>query len=118
MQQDITIVRGDDYKETELRQIIWQPADPSTWPDLTGATRLLFRAVSDFDELEATPTVQDAGFDDQRIELELTSDETLVASGRYRYDVEVVLASGSVFTAARGELVVELTYTSPQGQTT
>jgi hypothetical protein len=116
MQQDIRVIRGDDYLvDTEPpRAITWTPPEGITWPDLSNASSILFRAVNEFGHLEATPIAIDPGTLDQYLQMELTSDDTKsTPSGVYRYDVEFTDNAGNVFTLARGDYISEITYTNP-----
>lgn len=105
----ITIVRGDDYSASDSRAITWTGTTDDQWPSLSGAT-LKFTAKNNMDSLTVTPTVtQPTGT--QAFRMELTSTNTEIMSGRYKYDVQATLSSGRVITLVVGEMVVKQTYT-------
>lgn len=105
----ITIVRGDDYSASDSRAITWTGTTDDQWPSLSGAT-LKFTAKNNMDSLTVTPTVtQPTGT--QAFRMELTSTNTEIMSGRYKYDVQATLSSGRVITLVVGEMIVKQTYT-------
>lgn len=105
----ITIVRGDDYSASDSRAITWTGTTDDQWPSLSGAT-LKFTAKNNMDSLAVTPTVtQPTGT--QSFRMELTSTNTEIMSGRYKYDVQATLSSGRVITLVVGEMIVKQTYT-------
>lgn len=105
----ITIVRGDDYSASDSRAITWTGTTDDQWPSLSGAT-LKFTAKNNMDSLTVTPTVtQPTGT--QAFRMELTSTNTEIVSGRYKYDVQATLSSGRVITLVVGEMIVKQTYT-------
>jgi len=105
----ITIVRGDDYSASDSRGITWTGTTDDQWPSLSGAT-LKFTAKNNMDSLTVTPTVtQPTGT--QAFRMELTSTDTEIMSGRYKYDVQATLSSGRVITLVVGEMIVKQTYT-------
>ena len=105
----ITIVRGDDYSASDSRAITWTGTTDDQWPSLSGAT-LKFTAKNNMDSLTVTPTVtQPTGT--QAFRMELTSDDTEIMSGRYKYDVQATLSSGRVITLVVGDMIVKQTYT-------
>ena len=105
----ITIVRGDDYSASDSRAITWTGTTDDQWPSLSGAT-LKFTAKNNMDSLTVTPTVtQPTGT--QAFRMELTSTNTGIMSGRYKYDVQATLSSGRVITLVVGEMIVKQTYT-------
>ena len=105
----ITIVRGDDYSASDSRAITWTGSTDDQWPSLSGAT-LKFTAKNNMDSLTVTPTVtQPTGT--QAFRMELTSTNTEIMSGRYKYDVQATLSSGRVITLVVGEMIVKQTYT-------
>lgn len=105
----ITIVKGDDYNSSDSRQITWTGETADQWPSLSGAT-LSLTASNRLDSLTAVPTVT-AATGTQAFQLELTKDQTNIASGRYQYDVQATLASGRVVTLLSGEFIVKKSYT-------
>jgi hypothetical protein len=106
----ITIVRGDDYSASDSRAITWTGTTDDQWPSLSGAT-LKFTAKNNMDSLTVTPTVtQPTGT--QAFRMELTSTNTEIMSGRYKYDVQATLSSGRVITLVVGEMIVKQTYTN------
>jgi len=105
----ITIVRGDDYNSSDSRQITWTGATADQWPSLSGAT-LALTARNKMDSLTVVPTVT-SPTGTQAFQLELTSDQTNISSGRYQYDVQATLASGRVVTLLSGELIVKKSHT-------
>lgn len=102
-----SFTRGDNV------QVIWTSESDDQWPDLTGAS-LKFRMSAYFGSLEHGVSI-DQPTGSQAFSISLTKVESLVASGRYKYDVQATLSSGEVHTLAKGQAVVEVTYTDATG---
>lgn len=99
--QDITIVTGDDYYDTENRAITW--VQEGAWPDLTGATVV-------FDYGSESPigcTVSAAGTPNQTVTLELTNAQTTAMGVCVRdYQVIATLNNTHVVTLVEGQLTL------------
>jgi hypothetical protein len=99
---ELTIVRGDDYKQVDGRAITWSSTN---WPTLTGATVTLTirRKKTGLVELTTAGTVVDAS----TVRVELSSDLTgvLVPSDwGHAFDVQAILAeTGNVVTLVLGK---------------
>lgn len=105
----ITIVRGDDYSSSDSREITWTGASEDQWPDLTSAT-IRMTAVRKSTVLNFTPVVT-SPTGTQTLQLELTSDDTTVPSGRYQYDMQATLnGSAREVTLLRGVMNVEVSH--------
>lgn len=99
----VSIVRGDDYAAIDGRAITITNNN-GTWPDLTGAVVHLTAKLDD-SILTATGTViEPTGI--QRIEIELTNEQTNVKPGIWDYDIQATLASGNVVTLQMGRLQI------------
>jgi len=106
----ITIVRGDDYNNSDGRAITWTGTTSDQWPSLSGAT-LKFTALNRMDSITVVPVVtQPTGTQAFRMELSSTESNELM-SGRYPYDVQATLSSGRIITLVIGELIVKKSYT-------
>ena len=96
----ITIVRGDDYLNTDGRALTFTGA---TWPTLTAGTVALIVDVS------GTPTSY-AGVitGAQACYVELTDTQTTALNPKkaYDYDLQATLSNGSVVTLVQGLLLV------------
>lgn len=102
---NLTIEQGDDYLDADGRAPQWTDTS-STWPDLTGAT-ITFKEAQGFTK---AVTCINPGNANQILQLELTKAETAaLAAGRREFEIEAVLASGSVVTLFRGHLTVRPT---------
>ena len=99
---ELTIVRGDDYKQVDGRAIEWSSAN---WPTLTGATVTLTirRKKTGLVELTTAGTVVDAST--VRVELPNTLTGALVPSDwGHSFDVQATLAeTGNVVTLVLGK---------------
>ncbi len=96
----ITIVRGDDYLNTDGRALTFAGA---TWPTLTAGTVALIVDTS------GTPTTY-AGTITAATScyIELTTTQTTALSARrtYDYDLQATLSNGSIVTLVQGRLLV------------
>jgi hypothetical protein len=96
----VTIVRGDDYKVSDSRQLLW---NGSNWPNLTGAT-VNFTARRGRRSFTGTgAVVTPTGSQQVRVEIEGTDTADLPA-GTYDYDVQATLSGGNTVTLASGRL--------------
>lgn len=106
---DITIVRGDDYSNTDGRGLEWTTTSASEWPTLTGAT-VTFTVKSrsaGTTELTVTGTVVTATGAAKSVRVELTAGQTALAVGNdHAFDVQATLAGGRKVTLVRGTLAV------------
>jgi len=97
---DVEIVQGDDYNNTDGRALDWVNA-AGTWPDLTGAA-IKFTATKDGETpfTKAGTVVTPTGAN-QTVRVELTAAETApLAVGKWNYDVQATLTSGRIATLA------------------
>ena len=98
---DITVVRGDDYNNTDSRALEWTSTG---WPDLTGAT-VTFRLKHTSGVLtKAATVVTPTGTARVRVELASADTAGIVANSMqpYRFDVEATLSSGRKVTLLTG----------------
>ena len=101
---ELTLVRGDDYKTADSRQIDFSNA---TWPVLTaGTVALTIRLKSSkVAELTVAGTIVDAST--CRFELTSTLTKELTPSNKGHYfDVEATLASENIVTLVLGDCTV------------
>jgi hypothetical protein len=105
-----TIVKGDDYLAADGRALEWTSAD---WPDLTGAT-VAMKYKRRRDVVSVAAEVVTPSGSEKKVRVELTRDvtSTLVA-GESRtqpralaFDLEAILADGSVVTLVQADLKV------------
>ena len=105
---DVVVIAGDDYLNADGRAIDFTLAASSvTWPDLTSAVvTLRYRKMSGGAVLTKTMTVVTPTGASATVRLELTKAITETLSGKYKYDVEAVLANTRVVTLISGSLLV------------
>lgn len=100
----VSIVRGDDYSNSDSRAIDFVNED-GDWPDLTSATVQFTakNAKTDNTDFTASMSVVTASGDSQTVRLELTDTQTNTLSlGIFNYDVQATLSpSGRVVTLQR-----------------
>lgn len=100
----LTLIRGDSYKTTHGRDIVW--LDPGTWTDFDGWSGL-FKVKVAGEVFQKALVWSLTGEGAQQFTLELTSEETAAfVQGSYKYDLEVTLATDQI-TLVRGQMVVE-----------
>lgn len=104
---DVVVIAGDDYLNADGRAIDFTLAASSvTWPDLTGATvTLRYRRQSGGAVLTRAMTVVTPTGASATVRLELTKAITETLSGKYKYDVEAVLANTRTVTLVTGSLL-------------
>jgi hypothetical protein len=114
LDQNVTLVKGDDYKAADGRALDFTNA-AGTWPDLTGAT-INFKAAYQLQPTnsftEATGSVVVASGANQQVRIEIDGpDTTGLPAGSYEYDVEATLSSGNTVTlvSSEGKPDVDLT---------
>ena len=95
----ITVIRGDDYLNTDGRALTFSGA---TWPTLTGgAVALIVDIYGTVTNYAGTVTAATACY------VELTDTQTgALTPGAYNYDLQATLSSGSVVTLVQGLLLV------------
>ena len=96
----ITVVRGDDYLNTDGRALTFTGA---TWPTLTAGTVALIVDTS------GTPTSYSGVITAATsCYVELTTTQTTALSARrtYDYDLQATLSNGSIVTLVQGTLLV------------
>ena len=95
----ITVIRGDDYLNTDGRALIFSGA---TWPTLTGgAVALIVDIYGTVTNYAGTVTAATACY------VELTDTQTgALTPGAYNYDLQATLSSGSIVTLVQGLLLV------------
>ena len=96
----ITVVRGDDYLNTDGRALTFTGA---TWPTLTAGTVALIVDTS------GTPTSYSGVITAATsCYVELTTAQTTALSARrtYDYDLQATLSNGSIVTLVQGTLLV------------
>lgn len=105
--QDIELVRGDDYSNSDSRALAFS-VDGA--PDITAATlTFAMRDPSGPFGLQKTGTIVSSGGATQTFRFEFTSSETAaftVGAPAYAYDVQATLASGRKVTLVRGSVTV------------
>ena len=95
----ISIVRGDDYLNTDNRALTFSSDD---WPTLTGGAVALI--VDDGTPTSYAGTVTGAG----ACYIELTDTQTAAMTpSAYDYDLQATLSNGSVVTLVQGLLLVQ-----------
>ena len=95
----ITVVRGDDYLNTDNRALTFTGTN---WPTLTGG------AVALIVDINGTPTSYTGtitGADECYVELTDTQTAAMTP-GAYSYDLQATLSNGSVVTVIQGLLLV------------
>lgn len=104
---DLTLVRGDDYTLDSGRPLPTWASDDWAAFSLSTALSVTFKARTPYSE---TIFAQAASvLSDTQVAVELTSAQTgAFAAGHdaYRFDLEAVLATGSVVTLAQGNITV------------
>jgi hypothetical protein len=97
---DITIVRGDDYKDIDGRALEWTI---STAPSLVGSTCVFTARRGNSTVLTKSVTVVSA----TEVMMELDADDTTpLIPSTYRFDIEATLSNGNIVTIKFGEMVV------------
>lgn len=96
----ITVVRGDDYLNTDGRAITFTG---STWPDISGGSVDLVVDVSGT-ATRYSATITGAG--SCYVELTTTDTTALNPKKTYGYDLEATLSNASIVTLVQGRLLV------------
>lgn len=102
---DITIVRGDDYKLVDGRQLQWSNSSWSTLSLTTATITLRMKTRYSTTVISVTATASSATV----VYAELTTTQTsALATGSpvYNYDLQAVLASGDIVTLAQAQVNV------------
>lgn len=108
---DVEIIRGDDYSNLDGRALEWTNA-AGTWPDLTGAT-ITFTAEQSGKAITKAGTVIVPTGAAQKVRVELTAAETIIAAGTWSFDVQAALATnGRIVTLLFGSLTVRADVTT------
>lgn len=110
--ESISIIRGDDYNNTDSNALTWTEANYAG-PSLTSATSKFrfthmrsWLSDSEVAELEVTGTAALDGTDGV-YKIELTSTQTTALDpGEYHYDLEVIYSSTRIITRASGTMTV------------
>ena len=98
---DVEIIRGDDYYHADSRALTWSD---TSWPVLTGGSILLtVRDKSDVALIENAAGVVSGA---SECYVELTSTQTTVAAGIWKFDLQATLASGHVVTLESGNFTI------------
>lgn len=101
---NIRLVKGNDYKELDGRQLTWTERGGG-WPDLTDATVLFIIHRPSFfsQQVEITQATGNA----KSLAVELTSEQTQRFDSRtYTYELEATLSSGSIVTLLQGHIQI------------
>ena len=93
-----TIYKGDAYLNSFNRALVYE-LGPQNAPDLTAASAVTFRVEGEF---HTTGTA----IDKSSCRFDLSSSQTAINSGSYRFQVESLLTTGSTAVLYRGTLVV------------
>ena len=97
---NITLVRGDDYRTADGRNLTWTETS-GTWPDLTGASVFLIIGDARFFRKQIdilTPTGMN-----KTVSADLTATETRkLTQNSYGFYVEAIMSSGSRVTLLKG----------------
>lgn len=104
---DVTIVRGDDYSNTDSRSLQWETDDAATWPTLTSATiTLTAENDSGTQVLTKTGAVVTATGTNKKVRVELAAADTAsITPATYRFDVQAVISTRKI-TLVRGLLTI------------
>jgi hypothetical protein len=108
----VSLVRGDDYKNTDGRALVFTNAAGS-WANLTSAS-VTFTVLQKSTVPNSTPitalmqsgTVVTPSGSNQQVRFDLTAAETLLPVGLYSYSVTAVLSDGSTVTLSTGNCYV------------
>lgn len=113
---DVELVRGDDYDHDESRALPWSTTDSSTWPTLTGASLTFTVKKHDGTTVisKTNGTVVTATGANKAIRQELAAaDTSSLSPGSYVYDVQATLSGTSrKVTLVRGTLRLLEDYSS------
>lgn len=111
---DLSIVRGDDYNNTDGRALEWSTTDASTWPDLTGAAILFTAKNSSGGTLVKAGIVVTPTGATKKVRVELTAAETgalVTGKNAYAFDVQATLQGSSrKVTLVRASMTVLVDY--------
>ena len=97
---NLIILKGDTYEDSETREIIIEPADPSDWPDLATATIKLFV------DIKSQILEFSAAHSSGSVVVELTATQTAsIPAGQYSFALRATMANSNIVTLTRGTLV-------------
>lgn len=97
---NLIILKGDTYEDSETREIIIEPGDPSDWPDLATATIKLFV------DIKSQILEFSAAYSSGSVVVELTATQTAsIPVGQYAFALRATMANSNVVTLTRGTLV-------------
>jgi hypothetical protein len=102
---NITIMRGDDYKNADGRALTWTSTD-WTALDLSTATAIKFRTQKPYGTVFEKDVT---AVSDTLVRLELTSAETAefeTGSKKYDFDIQATLLNGNTVTLVRAKMTV------------
>lgn len=106
--QTVTLVCGDDYYNADGRALTFTDSG-GTYPAFTaGSCKFTVRDLAKGTDTETAGTIVDANT--VRFELTKTATGAWTAGGKYRFDVEVTLASGHEVTVATGVVTMLAKY--------
>jgi hypothetical protein len=106
--ETVTLVCGDDYYDADGRALTFTDSG-GTFPAFTGGScKFTVRNLAKGTDTETAGTIVDANT--VRFELTKTATGAWTAGGKYRFDVEVTLASGHEVTIATGTVVMLAKY--------
>jgi hypothetical protein len=104
----VTLVCGDDYYDADGRALTFTDSG-GTYPAFTAGTcKFTVRDLAKGTDTETAGTIVDANT--VRFELTKTATGAWTAGGKYRFDVEVTLASGHEVTVATGVVTMLAKY--------
>jgi hypothetical protein len=97
---DVTIVRGDDYREIDARALEWTVSNA---PSLVGSTCVFTARRGNSTVLTKSVTVVSA----TELMMELDTDDTTpLIPAEYKFDIQATLSNGNIVTVKFGTLTV------------
>lgn len=103
----LQLIRGDDYKSEDNRQIIWKGKYENQWPNLTGSNIIMGIGATKI--VKECVVIQGSGI--QEIHLDLTKSDTNITPGTYEYDLQATLSNNNVVTLLRSKLQIISSFT-------